>query len=189
MLLYMIRHGESTANPTLSHAGWAQIPLTPRGEQDALRARELLRGITFDAVYTSDLIRAIRTKELALPDADAERSPLLREIHVGELAGKTPDACFALYGEPYIKNKKNADYRPYGGESRSDHEARVVAFLRLLEAAPASRVAAFCHEGTMKRMLEYTSGLSAPTTQHCRNGGVCIFEYQNKVWTLKEWDL
>lgn len=32
MDLYMIRHGESLANFTDTHAGWAPVPLTEKGE-------------------------------------------------------------------------------------------------------------------------------------------------------------
>ena len=188
MLLYMIRHGESTANPTRKHAGWAQIPLTKKGEQEALIAREKLKGIAFDAVYSSDLLRALQTKEIALPDAPFEQTSLLREIHVGELAGKLPEECVALYGEKYITDKAQADYRPYGGEDGEAHRARVIAFLQLLEKSPVPRVAAFCHEGTLRRTLEYVEGMTAPTKRHCKNGGVCIFEYKENAWHLVKWD-
>ena len=78
MLLYMIRHGESVTNPTMTHAGWAQVPLSKKGEGEALTAKEKLRGIAFDAVYSSDLLRALQTKALALPDVPVEKTHLLR---------------------------------------------------------------------------------------------------------------
>lgn len=188
MLLYMIRHGESTANPMLRHAGWAQVPLTAKGEQDAQVARETLKGIEFDAVYSSDLVRALQTKEIALPGVAFEVTPLLREINVGELAGKLPDEATAIYGEKYLADKARADFRDYGGENREDHQARAVAFLRLLEKSPVSRVAAFCHEGTMRRTLEFVQGANAPIKRHCKNGGVCIFEHKEGTWHLVHWE-
>lgn len=39
MDLYMIRHGESLANFTDTHAGWAPVPLTETGEAQAAAAR------------------------------------------------------------------------------------------------------------------------------------------------------
>ena len=56
MKLYMIRHGESTANAEGKHAGWGQIPLTDKGRDDARHAGTLLEGVTFDRVYVSDLL-------------------------------------------------------------------------------------------------------------------------------------
>jgi probable phosphoglycerate mutase len=41
------------------------LPLTERGEFNAQRLGERLRGIRFDSVYTSPLRRAVRTCELA----------------------------------------------------------------------------------------------------------------------------
>ena len=188
MLLYMIRHGESTTNPLRAHAGWAQIPLTQKGEQEALIAREKLKGILFDAVYSSDLFRAVQTKTLALPDVPFLQTPLLREIHVGELSGKIPEECQRLYGNRYLVDKAHSDYRPYGGESREEHLSRVVEFLRQLEQLQVSCVAAFCHEGTLRRMLEFVQGLNAQTPRHCKNGGVCVFEFTKNVWRLVTWD-
>ncbi len=188
MLLYMIRHGESTANPERLHAGWAQIPLTQRGKEEALQAREKLKNVSFDAVYSSDLCRAVLTAELALPATSFSHTPLLREIHVGELSGKDATECRRLYTDQYLADKARADYRPYGGESREEHLTRVTEFLRLLERSPVRRVAAFCHEGTLRRMLEFTQGLTAPASRHCKNGGVCIFEYRENAWHLLEWD-
>lgn len=188
MLLYMIRHGESTANPMLRHAGWAQVPLTAKGEQDAQVARETLKGIEFDAVYSSDLVRALQTKEIALPGVAFEITPLLREINVGELAGKLPHEATAIYGEKYLADKARADFHDYGGENREEHEARMVAFLHLLEKSPVPRVAAFSHEGTMCRMLEFVQGMSTPVKRHCKNGGVCIFEHKKGTWHLVHWE-
>ena len=82
MKLYLIRHGESEANSTASHAGWAQVPLTAKGEGEARAVGDRLRRetLTFDRIYTSDLRRAMQTHALALPDTVAQASPLIREI-------------------------------------------------------------------------------------------------------------
>ena len=67
MKLYMIRHGQSTANAQHLHAGWAQIPLTDQGMEQARIAGRLLAGIQFDSIYVSDLLRAQQTLTAALP--------------------------------------------------------------------------------------------------------------------------
>ena len=189
MRLYMIRHGESEANATRSHAGWAQIPLTEKGREDAKRAVRALAGISFDKVYTSDLLRAIQTKELVLPGAPFEQTPLLREIDVGTLAGKTLSECEIALGEEYITRRAEKSFTAYGGEDHVDHRTRAAAFLKRLEAENYTRVAAFCHEGTMLRVLEIVSGAQEVLRRPCANGGVCIFEYQGGQWSLLEWDV
>jgi probable phosphoglycerate mutase len=63
--IYLARHGETAWSLTGQHTGLSDIPLTQRGEQNAVRLGERLRGITFAAVLSSPLQRARRTCELA----------------------------------------------------------------------------------------------------------------------------
>ena len=88
MKLYFIRHGESETNLAGHYTGWSQVNLTPKGVRDAEGIRPTLEGIKFDKIYSSDLIRAMKTAENAIPGCVYETSPLLREINLGSLAHK-----------------------------------------------------------------------------------------------------
>ena len=59
----LIRHGESQWNSENRFTGWADVPLSERGEDESHRAARALRaaGFSFDVVYTSVLKRAIKT--------------------------------------------------------------------------------------------------------------------------------
>lgn len=190
MKLYMIRHGQSAANAGRLHAGWAQVPLTEKGVLEARRAGTLLQGITFDEIYVSDLLRAKQTLAAALPGATAIETSLLREINVGELSGKTADECLLSYGEAYLSNKAVHNFVPYGGEDDSMHLSRVREFTRLLEQAPQECVAAFCHEGTIRCMLDLVLG-----ERHCRkdypldNGSVSVFQLSDGRWSVVSWNM
>lgn len=185
----MIRHGQSTANAARKHAGWSQIPLTEQGESEARQAGMLLKDISFDRIYVSDLLRAKQTVQIALPGKAATETPLLREIHVGELAGKTIECCLAQYGESYLHNKAVRDFTPYGGETGEMHLDRIRQFVALLESGPDGCFAAFCHEGSIRHMLDIVLG-----EQHCReqyplsNGSVCVFSYTAGKWSLAVWN-
>ena len=75
MDLYMIRHGESLANFTDTHAGWAPVPLTEKGEAQAEAARRHVRNLTFDRLYVSDVRRAQQTADELLRELEQiERS-------------------------------------------------------------------------------------------------------------------
>ncbi len=188
MKLYMIRHGESTANAEHKHAGWGQIPLTEKGREDALRAGELLRGIHFDRIWVSDLIRAKETMALALPHAEATETPLLREIGVGELSGQTIQECTEKYGEPYLRNKADYNFVPFGGENHEMHLARIRSFAEMIEQDDASVVAAFCHAGSIRCMLDHVyGGWHKAKDYPVINGSVSIFEYSDGKWTCLEW--
>lgn len=189
MLLYMIRHGQSEANAKNIHSGWGQYKLTERGEEDARGAGEKLRGIKFDKVYTSDLVRAMRTREIALPEAEAEVTELIRERDVGSVVGMSPDACREKYGETYVNARASLDFSPFGGESLEEHRERVEKFLKMLEADPCERVAAFCHHGTLLRMYNIATKTPSDDRPKCKNCCIAVFEYSDGEWSLKEWDI
>jgi 2,3-bisphosphoglycerate-dependent phosphoglycerate mutase len=67
-ILVLLRHGQSTWNAQNLFTGWHDVPLTPKGEQEAKTAGETLlkAGIVFDLVFTSMQIRAIETNRIAL---------------------------------------------------------------------------------------------------------------------------
>ncbi|NHN54725.1 histidine phosphatase family protein [Calidifontibacter sp. DB0510] len=63
--LVLIRHGETEWSKSGRHTGLTDLPLLPVGEDGARRAGDLLTGMSFVAVFSSPLIRARRTAELA----------------------------------------------------------------------------------------------------------------------------
>lgn len=189
MKLYMIRHGQSTANADRLHAGWAQVPLTESGFEDARRAGKLLEGIHFDKIYVSDLLRAKQTMETALPGAEGIVTPLLREISVGDLAGKNASECLEIYGESYLTNKAVHDFIPYGGENSTMHLDRIREFTMQAELDHAPCIAAFCHEGSIRCMLDLVLGYRHNRKEYAMdNGSVSIFELADGRWSLVSWN-
>jgi broad specificity phosphatase PhoE len=87
--LWLIRHGETAWSLSGAHTGRTDIPLTPAGEQRAVRVGEKLRGHDFSMVLTSPLQRARRTCELAGFGASARIEPNLAEWDYGAYEGRT----------------------------------------------------------------------------------------------------
>ncbi|GGX06946.1 phosphatase [Streptomyces malachitofuscus] len=86
--LLLARHGETEWSRDGRHTGRTDLPLTPRGEDQAKSLAPLLAGRTFGLVLTSPLVRARRTAELA-GLTDAEPEPGLREWDYGGYEGIT----------------------------------------------------------------------------------------------------
>ena len=86
-LVYLARHGETAWTISGQHTGLSDIPLTPRGEQNARRLGERLKGLTFARVFTSPLQRAKRTCELAGFGAVCTVDADLVEWNYGEYEG------------------------------------------------------------------------------------------------------
>jgi broad specificity phosphatase PhoE len=87
-IVYLARHGETAWTLTGQHTGLTDLPLTERGERNARRLEERLRGVTFAKVFTSPLQRATRTCELAGFGALAEIDRDLLEWNYGEYEGR-----------------------------------------------------------------------------------------------------
>jgi probable phosphoglycerate mutase len=87
--IYLARHGETAWTVSGQHTGLTDIPLTERGERNARRLGERLKGLSFAHVFTSPLRRAARTCELAGFGAAAKVDPHLVEWNYGAYEGKT----------------------------------------------------------------------------------------------------
>ena len=87
-IVYLARHGETAWSLSGQHTGLTDLPLTERGERNARRLAERLRGLTFAKVLTSPLVRAARTCELAGFRGVAEVDRDLVEWDYGDYEGR-----------------------------------------------------------------------------------------------------
>ncbi len=86
--VWIVRHGETEWSKSGRHTGTTDLPLTPKGEQDAIALRPALDGVYFDLVLCSPRQRARRTAELA-GIQDVEITDQLTEWDYGEYEGRT----------------------------------------------------------------------------------------------------
>jgi broad specificity phosphatase PhoE len=87
-VVYLARHGETAWSISGQHTGLTDLPLTDRGERNARRLADRLKGLSFRKVFTSPLQRAMRTCELAGFGAQAEIDRDLLEWNYGEYEGR-----------------------------------------------------------------------------------------------------
>lgn len=132
--LVLLRHGESQWNLENRFTGWVDVPLTPRGIQEAKNAGDKLRGFTFDRAFTSVLARANETLRLALEAIGQSNLPIvkdkaLNERMYGELQGLNKAETAKKYGEAQVKIwRRSYDIPPPGGESLKDTAERVLPY-------------------------------------------------------------
>lgn len=64
--LILLRHGASVWNDKNLFTGWVDIPLSPKGVQESMKAGETIAKIEVDVIFTSTLMRAQMTVMLAM---------------------------------------------------------------------------------------------------------------------------
>ena len=142
--LVLLRHGESQWNLENRFTGWVDIPLSPKGENEANQAGEKLQGYKFEKGYTSVLRRAIDTMDIVLKiigqsNLPLERDKALNERHYGALQGLNKADIGKQYGEEQLKiwrrsydvppPKDVTDLNPEGiSESLKDTAARTLPY-------------------------------------------------------------
>lgn len=153
---WVVRHGETTWNLDGRYQGQTDVPLSAVGVLQASSLAERLTSQRFDAVYTSDLTRAVQTARLVAerlegsPPVQHEHD--LREIDVGELSGLLMTDIRTRYAD-YLRalGEDSWGTRRPGGESMEDLFARAGAtFHRLRAAHPGGRVLVFTHGGVVR---------------------------------------
>jgi probable phosphoglycerate mutase len=85
--IYLARHGGTAWTVSGQHTGLTDLPLTSRGQCNARRLGERLKGLTFAKVFTSPLQRALCTSQLAGFGSVAETDRDLVEWNYGQYEG------------------------------------------------------------------------------------------------------
>lgn len=118
---YIVRHGESLGNAVRKFLGHTDLDLSEVGYEQARVTAEQLRGVNFDKIYSSDLIRAYNTVLCLaqLRDMEIYKSRELRELMIGEWENMLLDDIISAYNNEYV-NGWLADFYNFvcpGGES------------------------------------------------------------------------
>lgn len=130
--LCLVRHGQTDWNLEGRYQGQSDVLLNENGFAQAMQLAEQLKGETFAAIYSSDLLRARQTaqpvaKMLGMP---VQIEPRLREINQGEWEGVLVEDIRARYAELWSQRTVDpASVRPPGGETVGEVAARVYAAL------------------------------------------------------------
>lgn len=132
--MVLLRHGESQWNLENRFTGWVDVPLSPRGEEEAKEAGQKLQTFRFNHAFTSVLTRAIKTLEIVLEvigqtDLQVAKHQALNERKYGELQGLNKAETVEKYGDHQVKLwRRSYDVRPPGGESLQDTAERVIPY-------------------------------------------------------------
>ncbi|WP_372775877.1 histidine phosphatase family protein [Mangrovibacterium sp.] len=168
---WLIRHGETVENAQGICQGQTPGTLNEEGIMQAEMLGEYLKSETFDVVYSSDLLRTMKTTaEVTKFHLEKEiiAEPLLRERYLA-----------AWQGKPFPKNWKDMDL-PEGAETSDDLIARAEAFLKLIkDKHEGQKVFAMSHGGLIRAFWTVLHGFDHDSYYHWdapKNTSISRFE-------------
>jgi len=159
--LYIVRHGQSTANATNDIVG-TNPDLTQKGVMQAKKLASKFKHIRFDAVFASDLIRARRTAEIAVAERNlaVTTHKALRERFFGPFEGKTGQEYSNAIKKQIreyqlLSNAEKYRYRYYQGyETDEEVTTRFITYIREIAVGYAGKtVLIVSHGSAMKAFL------------------------------------
>lgn len=155
--LLLVRHGVTGHNSSRRFCGHSDIELSADGFKQVEKLRDRLANEKIDAVYCSDLKRAVSTAEVVSSRHKVEPviCPELREINYGDLEGLTFEEIKSKHPEvaESITNF-TLGLRFPGGESFSEFIARTCRFLnRLNEHTQEQTVLIASHGGPLATLV------------------------------------
>jgi len=160
--LFLIRHGQSAGNAEGRFGGHSATPLSDLGCEQARLAAVALAKENINAIYSSDLLRAVQTAEplARMLGIEIVTSTALRERNVGVLEGLTFDESKAAHPDDYYALvNRNIHHVITDGESYRHLLNRITAELRdILRQHRGERIAIFTHTGALCFMTLHLLG-------------------------------
>ena len=177
-LFLLARHGESTLNVERRVNGDPNVPvpLTDQGREEAHELGRQVANIPIDLCLVTRFARTRETADAALDgrDVPVEVEPLLDDVDIGELEGKSLDEYRAWKAE-----HTRADPFP-GGESLDETARRYAAAFRKVSTVDGGIILVVCHEIPVRYALNATCGsdsLDGPV-HAIRNAAPYLFDQE-----------
>ena len=155
--LLLVRHGESEGNFERRFSPNPHIELTERGVEQARAAGRVIRSRWAPvAIVASPFHRAVRTARLIAEEigfaGEIRTERDLRERDIGELAGRP---YHWMREHPAFRPDRFWEWRPQGGESLVDVQARAAPVLDRWIGEATGDVVVVSHGGVMLALCAY----------------------------------
>jgi broad specificity phosphatase PhoE len=189
MLIFLVRHAESTWNRQKKIQGQKDPPLSNYGKREAKLVGRRFKGLPFDAVYSSPQRRALETaRAIVGSKADIFIDEDLREICLGKWEGRTVSQIRKKEGESFERWVVRPDRVPIpGGEDFRAFVRRVKNALRRIERDHQnSNVLLVGHGGVISTYVTVVLNIK-PVDVWCvtvKNASVTIVEVKDSMRRL-----
>lgn len=201
--IYLVRHGESTANAMHVHGG-PQHTLTPKGIEQAQFVAERCSKLPVEAIFASTMVRAQQTGEYI---AKKLNLPLKTCEYIAELRGpsslmeRPEEDPEVAAGFAALNASMGPGYRHSDEENFDDLVARAGKALEFFASQPEEHIVAVTHGLFLRALIahaffgstlnprEYLQLLQGFKSE---NTGLTILEYREdtpeRPWRLFVWN-
>lgn len=174
--IYLVRHGATEWNHAKRAQGHADIDLDAEGHRQAVTVAQELAHLAIDAVYSSDLKRAVDT---ARPIAETHGlevriDPAFREIDQGHWTGLHVDEIKQRWPEMWGP-ARHFTARPAGESPQQVRERALAGMTRVVSDVPEGTAVVVSHGGTIRWIAAEALGYDDKRSARIRglgNGGV-----------------
>lgn len=198
----LVRHGESQYNLENRFTGWLDIPLTPNGKEEAVKAAKILQAhnLLFKKAYSSTLSRAIDSLTCILEFLHQktiliEANSALNERHYGELQGLIKSEAAQKFGEEQVRLwRRSFDVKPPGGESLEDTAKRVLPYFHssiLADIRVGKNVLVVAHGNSLRAIVMDLDKLTTEAVERLEipTGKPIQYEFDHKMNLIEKQDL
>ena len=184
-MIYLIRHGQTELNSRHVLQGRSDSPLNDAGRRQAESAAKALSGIVFDRVYSSPLVRAVRTAEIITPYRKPVVDNRLIEMDYGPYEGadlnRLPPEVITFFSD-FIRNPAPEGMEPLAAVVRRAGD--------FVEERCRSRdnILISTHAIAMKGILEVLTPASQGSywSKYIGNCSVYAFGFRDGSFTVPE---
>ena len=193
--LCLVRHGETDWNVERRLQGHTDIDLNKQGIAQAEQMAKALKAINlkFDALYTSDLLRAANTARAIEEMFGVNSIPdeALRERHLGVLQGLTTTDAPLLKPELWeIHLRRDLNHSLEGGESIQQFSQRIHGALEKIRLKHCGKtILLVSHGGTLDMMYRLASNqaLESARVINVPNASLNWISHDGSSWSIDRW--
>lgn len=189
--IYLTRHGETEWNEKKLIQGLSDIPLNKKGEKQAKQLGEQLKKINFDAVFSSDLLRAKNSAKIIISEKKLKvvATKALRERFFGQFEGKHLIELRKVLGEIMLVSKeRQKELNLFDVENDEDIILRLIPFMKkVVSKYLGKNVLMVTHGGLIRAFLGYVNfKIPEYSDRPMKNAGYLIIESDGEEFKVKK---
>jgi len=190
-IIYLTRHGETEWNEKKLVQGHTDIPLNKKGVEQAKQLGRELKNIHFEAVFSSDLLRAKDSAKIIVlgKRLNIVLTNALRERFFGRFEGKPLEDLVKTIGEVMTVSKEEQKrLKIYDVENDDDILLRLLPFIKRVAADYSGKnVLMVTHGGLLRAFLKFMEFKIPKYSDHpMKNTGYLIIESDGEGFKIKK---